>query len=406
LNNTENRVGLVGYADDAPDSDYHPLSNDNISLKSKVNEWLAVGSTCICCGINKAVNKLITDSNSSKYRSIVVMSDGQANVECSQQGTGSASQDAIQAACDAYNNYNIQVNSVGFGPDADETTLRNIADCGNGSYYYGDINNLTEIYKQIAEDLIKSSYHEQTITSSGGEKVFLYPDSYINFSYSKNSIQYGLLITVEKQFYDESHGNFSVPKNSSVSDAKVISYSGPRWTSLSKINDFIFFNLSKYGSEYIKLGDPYVINIPLSLITTNNTVEIKTGLSPENDTSGSIHNKIIYKIIKQMVSYSPVSSYSQGCSWTIEFDDNTQEIIEIPINYTENEECSYTEASINYNSNDAMQVATYNLLKEMDFNSNNKVDIKFTDNDFVISSFEVVGIPYEWSTEVRVARWY
>jgi len=100
---------------------------------------------------------------------------------------------------------------------------------------------------------------------------------------------------------------------------------------LSKINDFIFFNLSKYGSEYIKLGDPYVINIPLSLITTNNTVEIKTGLSPENDTSGSIHNKIIYKIIKQMVSYSPVSSYSQGCSWTIEFDDNTQEIIEIPI---------------------------------------------------------------------------
>src|SRR3989344_3259326 len=55
------------------------FSNNNVSLKAEVNSWLPDGNTCICCGINKAVDDLNLYSSSEKYRSIVVMSDGVAN---------------------------------------------------------------------------------------------------------------------------------------------------------------------------------------------------------------------------------------------------------------------------------------------------------------------------------------
>ncbi len=112
LNNSDNRAGLVGYSDSAAESDYHELSNDGVSLKSKVDDWEADGGTCICCGINRAVDELVFDSSSEIFRSIIVMSDGQANIQCPQQGTGSASQDAIEAACDAYNDHGIFVYSI------------------------------------------------------------------------------------------------------------------------------------------------------------------------------------------------------------------------------------------------------------------------------------------------------
>jgi hypothetical protein len=146
LNNSKNRVGLVGYKNSASSSDYINLTNDNSTLKNKVDSWEAQDSTCICCGINKAVSELVNYSNSSKFRSIVVMSDGEANVRCSQQGTGNAKNDAILAACQAYQNYGIRIFAVGFGPAADNLTLQSIANCGNGSYYYSDINNIVEIY--------------------------------------------------------------------------------------------------------------------------------------------------------------------------------------------------------------------------------------------------------------------
>ena len=54
LNVSGNRVGLVSF--DSSVDDFHELSTDNIGLKNHIDTYGASGSTCICCGINKARN--------------------------------------------------------------------------------------------------------------------------------------------------------------------------------------------------------------------------------------------------------------------------------------------------------------------------------------------------------------
>ena len=49
--------------------------------------------------------------------------------------------------------------------------------------------------------------------------------------------------------------------------------------------------------------------------------------------------------------------------------------------------------------------AVYNLLKLLDVDSDNKVDVKFSEQDLQISASEITGIPYTWATEVQVRKW-
>ncbi len=342
-----------------------------------------------------------------RYKSMIVMSDGNANGKCSEQGTGNAKQDAIQAACDAFNNYGIIVYAIGFGSGADETTLQAIADCGNGSYYFSDIAEIVNIYEEIAEKIIEASYSEQTIETNASFSTKLYPDSYIEFDYEEQEIPYGLVLTTENKFYDNYSGNFDIPEDSMVLEANVISYSGPRWTDNVELNGISVYNLSDYGSVYMELGDPYSINIPSSLVQDNNIVKVTTGLSSTNSTQGSEHNKIIYKILKDMVAYSSVSGDSKGCIWDIQFEDDTILSLRIPSSYTENVECSYT--SLNHvleeRGVDAIQEAVFNLLKLLDFDDDGRVDIKFINQSLEIGESEISGIPYSYSTEVKVIVW-
>ena len=68
------------------------------------------------------------------------------------QCTGSAEGDAIKAACDAYNNHSIRIYTVGFGSDANETSLIEMASCGQGSYY-NTVDDLITIYQEIANEM-------------------------------------------------------------------------------------------------------------------------------------------------------------------------------------------------------------------------------------------------------------
>ena len=412
LNDSDNRVGLVAYSTSAQDSNYHPLSNNNLSLKAEVDSWSADGSTCICCGINKAVQKLLNQSDTSKFMSLVVMSDGEANVRCSQQGTGNAKQDAIKAACDAYNNYGVRTYSVGFGEDADEATLQSISSCGHGSYYYGDVGDLINIYQEIAEEIIKASYLEQTVIGENIETK-LYPDSYISLSYQK-TIPYGLAVFAEtSEFGNEiSEGSFFVPNDTTPYEVKVASYSGSKWTDKAEIynnNLSIWekvFDLSTYHSPYINLGDPFIINLPTEkIIHGDNKIRVSTGLSPENSTGGSVYDKIIYTLVKNISSYSPIVASARGCIWNIEFEDGNNETIKVPQDYQGSENCYYTESLLAYNNNDAINLAVYNLLKSLDLNSNRKIETKFSESDVVVSSSEIKGIPFTWDTEVQARVW-
>jgi len=400
------RVGLVGYDTTANPADFHQLSTDNVSLKAKVDSWTEGGSTCICCGVNSAVSEIVAESSPERFKSIVVMSDGEANVQCAQQGTGNAKQDAINAACDAFNDNDIRVYTVGFGTGVDSATLISMANCGNGSYY-STVDDLLSIYEQIANDLLETIFYEQSLNVTGNFFSKLYPDSYIEFDYNETANPFGLITTTEKKFDNSTRGNFILPLNSQPIESVVISYSGPRWTDNVYINYTNIYNLSSYGDDYLLLGDPYSINVPNSYIQQNNVVDLTTGLSPGNSTEGSSSNKIIYTILQSNVSaYSSLSSASEGCIWTIEFESGSQIVTPVPSNYAGSNICFYTSTGQNIsNTNDAMEVAVLNLLELLDYDSDGRLDVEFTSQDLKINPSTITGIPYDWSTEIQVRTW-
>ena len=411
LNNSGNRVGLKAYQTTYMPLLSHSLSVDSVSLKNMINSWTAGGTTCICCGINQAKSDLILNSAVDKSRVMVVMSDGQANVGCLEQNTGNADQDAINAACSAYAS-NVTVYAVGFGSDADTATLQAIANCGGGKYYFGNVSEIVSIYRQIAQNIIEASYHEQTISSSGNLSTILYPDSYIKMNYTSDLVPYGLEVTAETSVFgnNTSEGGFFVPQDSEALEANVISYSGAKWTdNVYVLNNSLWeniFSLSDYGNSYTLLGDPYVINIPLRhLKKGDNRIKATTGINPGNSTNGSAFNKIIYTLINPAQGYSKISPIASGCKWHIEFEDSTSIIMNLPSAYSGTKVCSYNSTLVSYNDNDAINNAVFSLLSSFDLNSNNKVETKFSEQDLEISSNEVSGIPYKWATEVQVRTW-
>ena len=276
-----------------------------------------------------------------------------------------------------------------------------------GEYYnYTESGGVEDIIMKIAGAIVNITYAEQTAVVTGNLTTKLYPDSYIEFDYEEQEVPYGLIITSEEEFDDDYSGHFSIPENSTIIETNAISYSGSRWTDNVNINDISVYNLSSYGSVYMELGDPYSINIPSSLIQENNEIKITTGLSPTNSTSGSEHNKIIYKIMKDITAYSEISAIAEGCIWNIQFEDDTNLTANIPKNYSGTDNCYYQSGRQELtNENDAIQTAVYNLLKLLDFDSNGKSDVKFIEQNFEIGFFGVVDIPYSWSTEVKVIRW-
>jgi hypothetical protein len=153
------------------------------------------------------------------------MSDGEANVQCPQQPGSDAKQDAIQAACDAARQ-GIKVYAVAFGSNADITTLESIASCGEGGFYFGNLEDLISIYEDIAQEILNAAYYEQTVIGEGFH-TSLFPSSYISLEYEKE-IPYGLVVSAESENFGSSApiGTFTIPNNTIPYEAKVVSYSG------------------------------------------------------------------------------------------------------------------------------------------------------------------------------------
>lgn len=460
LNSPGNKVGIVGfYGDDnSPNKGRvydSSLTNDSTSLKSGVDDYSPQGGTPICAAINDAYRILNSQSSSDRKKYIIVMSDGVPTHTCgsmagggttcdgTRDGTHSnealwlgngqpmgarcyggfddcevadcqcASDNSNWSSCRAHNELGATVYSIGFGPVTSCTmankTLRNVAGCGGGEYYAS--NNATvlaQFYRSIANEIVRLSYIEQiSVTEGNFKQTKLYPDSYLEFDYTKTIPPYGLVTTYENQFINDYEGNFEIPADSNIVETKVVSYSGSRWTKDIKINNNVIYNLSMYGSNYVLLGDPYAINIPNSYVqgnNFNNIIRLTTGISPSNTSAGSSSNKIIYTVVKNMVSYSAISSSANGCNWSVQFEDYTNLTMEIPPGATD--PCYYRSDNHQEPAGDALQTAVYNLFKKLDNDGDYKVDVKFEEQNLQVSSSEVTGIPYPWETTVQVRKWW
>ena len=457
VNRTDILTGNAQLLKDAVDS-----YTTNFPLQGE-NYLLPHGGACISCSINSAWKILKENSNTSTRKQfVIVMSDGvpthksvagsdtnyigirtgyPANDEglpvvtsgcestvglsvCSTNNCLAARQNANWSSCRVAGRANIEsysssrdfgtnatVFSIGFGPvaqcDMAQNTLQDVANCGGGAYFVSSNGTeLRQIYQNISNNIVQLTYAQQTATTSGNATGILYPDSYINLNYTSTKNPFGLIISLEKQFENTTQGNFSIYPNSTILDAQVTSYSGPRWTDKLKINGNTIYNISSYGSSYTSLGDPYSILIPKNLVLNQNEVVLTTAVAPTNVTTGSASNKIIYTLAKNFSTFSSILAVAQGCQWNIQFEDYTNLTVRIPSTYNGSSQCYFPPNSgFTHDPNDAFQAAVYNILRQLDLNGNQLIDPKITEQSLQIDLSQVYGIPFTWQTEVQIRTW-
>ncbi len=357
--------------------------------------------------------------NDSRNKAMLVMSDGDAN-RCFGACPDGAKQEAIDFACEAYENYGIISHAVGFGSTVDEVTLKGIADCGRGMYRSSNnADELKQIYQDIANAMISYTTQRSNITGTYTTTT-LHPDSYIEYNYTPSAdINYGeISLTFDSLTFGESSGNPNVenPKNGSywippsveVIDAKATSYSSEFWTSILNMKNETsgwnnVYNLSIYGNDFTKLGDPYIVSMPISLIGQNQTnyVQINTGTNDTYFTGGSPDNKVIYTIkLKGIASYGGISPKAEGCEWRVEQYNNNNATIKIPSDYNGTKTCEFSSTQIVYDHDDSIDNAAILLLQQLDVTGDNRIDIAIDQTNINIRIIKVTDIPWMWGPAI------
>lgn len=178
IEDSNSNIGIVGYKDKVYAIDTHPLSRDSDSLNQLIDNLIANGQgTCISCAINESIGIL---KNSQNQKVIVLMTDGVASsclngsdIPSTNCIGNSPSNESIEMAKIAYNNYKIKIYTIGFGT-IDENDLKNMAQAGGGTYSFSDISSLKEIYSQVSEEIIKNYEAEQKYSHL---KIVFYNDT-------------------------------------------------------------------------------------------------------------------------------------------------------------------------------------------------------------------------------------
>ncbi len=349
--------------------------------------------------------------NDSREKAMMVMSDGAATEDAGCPQTGTFAEEAIEAACDAREDYGISVFSVGFGNSADNATMGAIAECGDGLFTQStNISALQEFYKDVASSILSSSRHSETVDVVGyvGTSI-LYGDSYIRMNYTPAVVppQFDEISLLFKQ-HNLQNCTFKVaiPQGVRVMDAKLTSYSSEHWTDFLSVNGNEVYNLSSYNADYSILGDPFVIAIPSSFLGSgNNTFILRTGNNPNNATGCSENNTFIYTgAVKASVPYSDVVSSADGCLWSVQKEGGTIQQLPIPGDYSGQNRCSYNETEVSYNNNDGTQVAAFHLFLNLDFDKNGKVNIDIGEQGLQIESLKVSEVPSLWGPTIAEVR--
>jgi len=135
-----------------------PLTTTRSKTLEAIDGLTAQGWTNIGEGISVSHSALVTPSCavSNTVRAIVLMSDGRANcdqVDCSEDRTREAAAYAREMAEGAAN-AKIRIYTIGFGSDADEALLQDIASVSGGAYFSAPNGSVLEpIYLTIALEL-------------------------------------------------------------------------------------------------------------------------------------------------------------------------------------------------------------------------------------------------------------
>jgi hypothetical protein len=164
------------------------------------------------------------------------------------------------------------------------------------------------------------------------------------------------------------------------------------------VNGVTVFNLSNYYVPYYRLGDPFIIQVPVdSLNYGNNTIFTETGDSPTNRTNCTGNNYMIYTaLVPAVTSRTDVREKQEGCSWYVAYEDGTFDTLVVPQTYVGAKQCSYVPGNISYDADDTYDVATHNLLEQLDLNNDGEVFVNVNKLDLEITTTIISNIPYMW----------
>ena len=452
MNYSGNRIWPIFLHDD--EVKYLDDPEDSTAINNYIDTYVnGKGKTCIACAINQGYDILNTYSDASRKKFIILMTDG-SPTHC---GQGSCTSNSViygvkqceglcdfTGACDitnipgqctecinnpgatnnayysaqrAFDDLDTIIYTIGFGPVDDCTfandTLYNISRIGNGSYQHSkNISKLREIYKNISHEILSNTNQvSQTVTVVGNyTNSILYPDSYVEMFFTPlvKEPEFGeITYTFETDKFSSCIDTVNIPSKVRILDAKVVSYSGPHWTMNVTVNGQEVFLLQNYSYNFFKLGDPFSIYIPPALLQPgNNDIGILTGDTPINKTGCSLNNSLIYSAaIKFGTAYSSVLPKAEGCIWTIETEDLDFISAAVPSSYSGTSYCNYTSSEISFGTEDSIDQAVQELLSNLDFDDNGKIDIDIDEFDLAIEALWVSQIPYLWGpsiVEVRV----
>jgi len=407
LNVSGNEVGLVSYNSQFDSS--VGLTTSQTTLDTEIDSYTANGGTCICCGINKAKDMLLS---STDKRFIIVMSDGDANYRCDDffdytgtYDTTNGPQSTIDAGQNACAN-NITVYAIGFGSAMSQQGRATLnATACNSSLYFDALNesDLEDIYRNISNQiLLIANFTAQTITINGTfVESHLYQGGYLDLNFTALTGPVGqneIEVKLETPQFSNCTTTLDLPQGLTITDAVATSYSGPYWTSYLAVNGMEVFNLSDYSTDYVTVGDPFLVTLPPSFLNqSSNTITLRIADNNQNTTNCSANNTIFYSgVINSTVPRSTVLEKDVGCHWLLEFEDGHFLNVTIPVSYAGSKNCTYTNASRSYDALDAYDYGVYHLMHNLDFDDDGRIFVNIEAADLEIIVTVVSRVPYLW----------
>ncbi len=140
------RVALVRFSSSVAESvPLGELGQNRTTLQHEINQLEAGGDTALLDAVALAHERLMSLGDTDRINAIVVMTDGRENN--SRTSLQSLTQDIVQANEEGIP---VIVFCVGYGADADEATLRALAEAGGGEYVTGDLDTIRRLYKILS----------------------------------------------------------------------------------------------------------------------------------------------------------------------------------------------------------------------------------------------------------------
>jgi hypothetical protein len=452
-----NREWLVDFHDTAAYFSANPLDLTKQNLINRIRSYSdsPSGGTCLCCSLNLAYNILNSFTTSNRSKFVVVLSDGIPTYCCGVAGTWwnrrcangtSTTQQYSSFACsggqeDCNNNdcngprnnaiwsaqrlknqFGAKVYTVGMGPIVScrqaNITLQRIAQVGNGTFNVSqNATRLRSVFRAIATSITAevNQTNQKLIVKGNLTPSAVFTDSYIELNYTPlypPPASGKILVSAETdRFYNSvSRKNFYLPSTTRLVSLESTSYSGEMWTdnvSISNGTDFHqVFALSNTFVDYSRLGDPFVVMVPVNLFSygRNNSIVVKVGAGPGNSSNGSAYNRLIYTVsIDNSVGYSGVYAVKDGCIWSLSFADGTNGTVKVPGDYSGAKACRYSPA--NFSLDDAYNNAAYALFSHLDFDRNGLLDVKIGADNVRLDYRFIDDVPSMWGPgiiEVRI----